>query len=133
MDAMKTDWCQDQDMGALDTVQPGKIMAPLGLAMTLATGQNRHQSVTAYFHRGSPGIQRVARTFGHTDTKARRNAIAPYDYLAICLTPFENTDLSAAPLFQALNQGEDWPGLKQIPNKTDSRFRLFKIDHGQLK
>lgn len=133
---MQGDTCKDADFSALDNALPGIVMAPSGLSFTLAehieSTHGLHQLASLPFHRAAPSISRVAKTFIMSDSTARREALAPFTYVAVCTTNV-TSDGSVAPLYVALSAGEDWPGLVDVEADWASRFRLLRIDHDALR
>lgn len=137
VDYMEGDACRDADLSGLETLPPSRIMAPLGLSLTLAeyisdTG-SAHKIAAMPFHRASPGIERVFQTFALTNPELRKQALGPYSYVAICTLPETSADPSAARLYATLSSSNDWPGLAEVPPSTGSRLRLFEIDHDTVE
>jgi hypothetical protein len=126
-DLMTGDRCDGEDTGVLADVRPGRIMAPMGLAFAIAEDPRGNSVAALSFHRASPGIRRVALAFTGTDATTRREGLEPFDYVAICRRQTD-IDLSPAPLFKALIEGEAVPGLDPVAPHDPSRFRLFRID-----
>ena len=138
LDLMDLDECKSADFSVLDDVAPGRIMAPVGLAFPIVERQNRHAVAALFFHRASPGIRRMALAFTARDAGTRREALAPFDYVAVCERPDIAIDLSDAPLFEALARGRDWPGLVPVGEREaaapgDPHFRLYRVDHANLR
>ncbi|MFT5775768.1 MAG: hypothetical protein ACI9NG_001733, partial [Hyphomonas sp.] len=133
---MDGDACKETDFSALDNAPPGIVMAPSGLSFTLAehieSTHSLHQLASLPFHRAAPSISRVVKTFIMSDSTARREALAPFTYVAVCTTNL-TFDGSVAPLYVALSAGEDWPGLVDAETDRASRFRLLRIDHEALR
>lgn len=135
IDLMTWDECKGADVSVLAAFEAGRIIAPPGLSFTIAegavAGRHAHTVSSLSFHRAAPGISRVATAFTANDAAARRAAMAPFDYLAICQ---RNTriDLAAAPLYAALMAGQDWPGLQHIAGPSEAGLKLFAIDHSLL-
>tara|TARA_R110002072_G_scaffold241808_1_gene400679 strand:+ start:100 stop:1872 length:1773 start_codon:yes stop_codon:yes gene_type:complete len=133
---MQGDACKDADFAALDNAPPGIVMAPSGLSFTLAehivSTHGPHQLVSLPFHRAAPSISRTAKALIMNDSIARREALAPFAYVAVCTTNV-TFDGSVAPLYVALSAGEDWPGLVDVEADRASRFRLLRIDHEALR
>ncbi|MEH6808008.1 MAG: hypothetical protein V7651_04100 [Hyphomonas oceanitis] len=133
---MKGDACLNQDLSVLDTAPPGIIMAPPRMSFTLAeynqTSGGHHPVASLPFHRAAPSISRVAQTFTRDDADGRREALAPFDYVAVCRMDLQ-LDRAPAPLFGALAAGENWPGLIDVLPDSGSRFRLMRIDHDALQ
>jgi hypothetical protein len=137
IDYMEGDACRDADLSSLETLPASRIMAPLGLSLTLAeyisdTG-SAHKIAAMPFHRASPGIERVFQTFALTNPELRKQALAPYNYVAICTLPETSADPSTALLYATLSSSHDWPGLVEVSPKTGSRLRLFEIDHDTVE
>lgn len=135
--------CADQDFTILESVPAGRIISPYGLSLTLLEQQKTHQVATNGFHRGAPGIKRIAETFMDVPPDIRKAALKPFDYVVICKpkpktevdrsdAPLTEPDLSDAPLYAALVSGQVWDGLIDITPTDDSRLRLYKIDHAKL-
>ena len=137
IDYMEGDACRDADLSSLETLPASRIMAPLGLSLTLAeyisdTG-SPHKIAAMPFHRASPGIERVFQTFALTNPELRTQALAPYSYVAICTLPETSADPSAALLYATLSSSKGWPGLVEVSPITGSRLRLLEIDHDTVE
>jgi hypothetical protein len=137
IDYMEGDACRDADLSSLETLPASRIMAPLGLSLTLAeyisdTG-SPHKIAAMPFHRASPGIERVFQTFALTNPELRKQALAPYSYVAICTLPETSADPSAALLYATLSSSKGWPGLVEVSPITGSRLRLLEIDHDTVE
>lgn len=137
IDYMEGDACRDADLSSLETLPASRIMAPLGLSLTLAeyisdTG-SPHKIAAMPFHRASPGIERVFQTFALTNPELRKQALTPYSYVAICTLPETSADPSAALLYATLSSSKGWPGLVEVSPITGSRLRLLEIDHDTVE
>ena len=137
IDYMEGDACRDADLSSLETLPASRIMAPLGLSLTLAeyisdTG-SPHKIAAMPFHRASPGIERVFQTFALTNPELRKQALARYSYVAICTLPETSADPSAALLYATLSSSKGWPGLVEVSPITGSRLRLLEIDHDTVE
>ncbi|MDP9836866.1 hypothetical protein J2T09_001611 [Neorhizobium huautlense] len=132
-DYMGYDTCEQGDFSALAANAPGRIAAPQGMGATLISALPPGFSVAAIpFHRAAPGMKRMFEAFLSSDRDVRRNALAPFDYVAICRFPLK-TDYGTAPLYDALSIGKDWPGLIRLPTGANNPFQLFRIDHSALQ
>lgn len=132
-DYMAYDICEQGDFSALAANNPGRIAAPQGMGPTLINALPPGFSVAAIpFHRAAPGMKRMFEAFLSSDPAVRRNALAPFDYVAICRFPLK-ADYGTAPLYDALSAGRDWPGLVRLPTGADNPFQLFRIDHAALQ
>lgn len=132
-DLMQYDQCQGQDMSVLATLSPGRIISPQGLAMPLAaTMPDGFSIASAPFHRTAPGMRRVFTAFLSNDVEARKQALAPFDYVVVCRLGFELSDKDAV-LYTALATGQDWPGLERIITDNASDLQVFRIDHSRLR
>jgi len=133
VDYMAFDECKDQDLGVLKTVPPARIAVPQGLALPVLLALPDGFSIgAAPFHRASPGMKRMFEAFRSSDSEIRRQALAPFDYIAVCRFPLE-ADAKDAPLYAALAAGRSWPGLERVPSPTRTNFQLFRIDHANLQ
>ncbi|WP_411032659.1 hypothetical protein [Shinella sp. BYT-45] len=133
VDYMTFDQCAGEDFSVLATVAPGRIALPNGLSLPLLEHAPAGFSVAAIpFHRASPGMRRMYEAFLSSDPAVRKAALAPFDYVAVCRFPLES-DPSFAPLYAALSAGKDWPGLMRVAPPAETRFQLFRIDHGALR
>lgn len=133
IDIMNHDGCRRGDMRRLDVLAPGLIMAPPGLAMTMAETMPEGLSIAGIpFHRASPGLNRTYLSFASADGDDRRKALAPFDYLAVCTVSIP-LNTAQAPLYAALASGGSWPGLIPIDNKAGQPLKLFLIDHNTLR
>jgi len=137
IDYMRGDTCLSGDLSLVDTLPPSRFAAPFGLSLTLAdhiqSSGTSHTLAALQFHRASPGMERIFRTFILTDTELRRQALEPYDYIAVCVIPENDADPKIAPLYAHLSSGGDWPGLKDIQKERTSRLRILKIDHDTVE
>lgn len=133
VDYMTASECERQDFSVLQAVPPGRVATPQGIAMPLLLAAPTGFSVGAIpFHRASPGMKRMFQAFMTSDPQLRREALAPFDYVAVCRFPLE-ADPAQAPLYAALARGDGWPGLERINPPTRSDFQLFRIDHAALR
>lgn len=131
-DYMALDTCKQGDFSALKSVPPGGIIAPLGLALYMVPRMPDGFTVAALpFHRASPGIRRVFEAFAGQDAETRRQALAPFQYVAVCRFPVPSSP-QEAPLYAALSAGRDWPGLVRVKPDPANPFQLFRIDHAAL-
>lgn len=132
-DYIGSDKCQGGDFSPLQAVAPGRIMATHVLGSYLALSLPDGFSVAAVpFHRASPGMRRMFEAFLTSDPAVRREALAPFDYLAACRFPLK-TDIGTAPLYDTVSAGGDWPGLIRLPSDPANPFQLFRIDHATLR
>ncbi|QRM56021.1 hypothetical protein [Sinorhizobium sp. BG8] len=133
IDYLARDECVGEDMSALASIPPGRIMTPTGLGLPVAENRIPGISVGAIpFHRASPGIRRSMLAFTTSDPAVRRDVLAPFDYLAVC-RPSRRFDEASAPLYVGLARDGRWPGLVPVPNPVQSRFQLYRIDHSALQ
>jgi hypothetical protein len=133
VDYMTASECEHQDFSVLRTVPPGRVATPQGIAIPLILAAPTGFSVGAMpFHRASPGMKRMFEAFMTSDTQLRREALAPFDYVAVCRFPLE-ADPAQAPLYAALARGDSWPGLERVVFSGHSDFQLFRIDHAALR
>lgn len=129
---MSADDCRGDDYVELDQLASGRIIAPTGLGLAIASHVPAGVSVAAIpFHRAAPGIRQSFTVFAMSDDTQRRAILANYDYVAVCHVPFE-LPVQEAPFFAALANSRSWPGLIPLPVKGEGRFRLFRIDHARL-
>ena len=84
------------------------------------------------FHRASHGMANAYTAFITTDPETRREALAPFDYVAVCRFPAQ-AEPGSAPLYDALSAGKDWPGLARLETGRANPFQLFRIDHANLR
>lgn len=132
VDYMNADSCEGEDLSDLDQLSGGRILAPPGVAMAIASRMQPGISVAGIpFHRASPGLRRTYEALASEDPGVRREALAPFDYVAVCrrALPVEG---ERVPLFRALAGGEDWPGMRAV-GEGKSAFRLFRIEHDTLR
>ncbi|WP_296435631.1 MULTISPECIES: hypothetical protein [unclassified Rhizobium] len=133
VDYMTASECAGQDFSVLDAVPPGRVAVPQGIALPLIMAAPSGFSVAAMpFHRASPGMKRMFQAFMTSHPQLRREALAPFDYVAVCRFPLE-ADPKQAPLYAALARGDGWPGLERIASPARSDFQLFRIDHAALR
>lgn len=133
LDYMAYSECPGQDFSVLSSQAPGRIAAPRGLGLPLAFAAPEGFSVAAVpFHRAAPGMKRMFEAFASHDSQTRREALQPFDYVAVCRFPLA-VDANQAPLYAALANGGSWPGLERIPAPSKTDFQLFRIDHASLQ
>lgn len=133
VDLMEYDECQGQDMSVLATLSPGRIIAPNGLAMPLAFAMPEGFSIaSAPFHRTAPGMRRTLQAFLSDDAGIRKQALAPFQYVAVCRLQFDLNEKDKS-LYTALATGQDWPGLERIMTDKPSGLQVFRIDHARLQ
>lgn len=132
VDYMAFDECNSGEVAIRAGTPPGRIVAPLGLAMPLAAALPEGFSVAAVpFHRAAPGMRRVFEAFTTHDAAVRRAALQPFDYVAVCRFPLK-PEAGDSPLYAALAAGAEWPGLKRLDDGGND-FQLFRIDHAALR
>ncbi len=128
VDYMNEDGCEGADFADLSRLTTGRILAPPGLALAIAGRMQPGVSVAGIlFHRASPGLRRTYETLLSEDNEVRREALAPFDYVAVCRRVLPAGG-EPAPLFRALAGGDDWPGLSVV-GEGKSAFRLLRVDH----
>ena len=84
------------------------------------------------FHRGSPSIKRVFETFILPDAGARKLALLPFDYVAVCRYELPST-IPDDTVFVKLMRGDLWHGLEPIDTGEASGIRLYRINHLKLQ
>lgn len=133
LDQLHFDYCKAVDAGVLDDIPPSRIMAPLGAARKIVEGHPQHSVAAFTVHRAAPGMHRMFVAFTTKDPAERAAALAPFDYLAVCLRDFGFPGMEDAPLFAALLRGESVPGLVPVEPARASSFRLYRIDRAALR
>jgi len=133
LDQMHVDRCKLPDAGVLDRVAPGSIMATFGAAVKIVTGHPQHTVAAFTVHRAAPGMKRMFTAFTSTDPAARAEALAPFDYVAICAREADFPGMEDVPLYASLVRGEPVPGVARIEPDNPSGFRLYRIDHSALR
>ncbi|KRD29072.1 hypothetical protein ASE36_10315 [Rhizobium sp. Root274] len=124
--------CKDADMSALKQLAPGRVMAPMAVGLDLAPHLPPGVAIAGIpFHRSSPGMRRIFETFVQVDLQDRREAAAPFDYVALCRFDVPEEFADALPL-AALSRGGDWPGLIRL-TEPKSQLQVFKIDHTRFQ
>jgi hypothetical protein len=129
MDQLHLDHCKAFDAGVLDDVPPSRIMAPLGTAAKIVQNFPQHSVAAFTVHRAAPGMHRMFVAFTTTDPTARAQALAPFDYLAICARDLGFPGMEKSPLYSALLHGQSVPGLIPVEPERDTAFKLYRIDH----
>lgn len=133
LDQLHFDYCNAVDAGVLDTIAPSRIMAPLGAARKIVESHPQHAVAAFTVHRAAPGMHRMFVAFTTKDPAERAAALAPFDYLAVCLRDFGFPGIGEVPLFAALLAGESVPGLVAVEPERASPFRLYRIDRAALR
>ncbi len=124
---LHTHSCEDRDVSFLSEFPNGTIIAPLGLSASLFLKQDHHKVAAIMHHRAAPGIRRVEDVFGNHPIDVSLSMLSGYDYLAICLADPDFINFGETPLFQALNNGENKPGLADVTPENVSGIRFFRI------
>lgn len=135
VDMMSLDDCGRGDLTIPVGTPPGHILAPDGLGLSLVRSHlpEGFSAGPVPFHRASPGMRRAFEAFLSTDPAVRKNALAPFDYVAVCRIEL-TAETGVAPLYDALSAGKGWPGLIRVEgNEAANAFQLFRIDHAELK
>jgi hypothetical protein len=132
--AMTIGDCKTSDLSAISKVGEGHLLAPPALAMSVL--MNKVPSGLTVgpipFHRASRGMANAYTAFISTDPETRRQALAPFDYVAVCRFPVQ-AEPGSAPLYDALSAGQSWPGLARLDTGPANPFQLFRIDHANLR
>ncbi|TPP11488.1 hypothetical protein [Rhizobium glycinendophyticum] len=124
--------CKDADMSAIKQLAPGRVMAPMAVGLDLVTHLPPGVTIAGIpFHRSSPGMRRIFETFVQVDPHDRRQAAAPFDYVALCRFEAPEEFADALPL-AALSRGGDWPGLIRL-TEPKRQLQVFKIDHTRFQ
>ena len=131
-DQLFVDGCKPFDTSVLNEVAPSRIMAPFGVAANIMRNYPQHAVATFTLHRAAPGMHRMFVAFTSNDPTARAEALAPFDYLAVCARDVGFPGMDDFPLFAALVHGESVPGLIPVEPERDSTFKLYRIDHSAM-
>lgn len=124
--------CENADVSALSHLAPGRIMAPMAVGLQLAPHLSAGQTIAGIpFHRSSAGMRRIFETFVLPDSKARQDAAASFDYIAVCLFRLPES-IPDPSVFATLVRGGDWPGLLRLTD-PQGQLQLFKIDHTRFR
>lgn len=128
-DLMAASHCPAGDFSVLDRAAPGRILAPEGLALPIASRSFGRHSVGAIpFHRADHGMA-IAFTAFLTDQPAvRRHALKDFDYVAVCRVPPAMIE-GLTGLWAMLARGETPDGLRPIEPETQGAFRLLSVTH----
>lgn len=126
-DLLRYDSCEDAALERVAALPAGTLIAPFGLSQSLLRIDHPHTLKAVQFQRASKGIDDVLNLFFSPDELNRRAAVQDVDYLAICRVN-TNMDLSESPIYEALNKGQDWPGLTDITLPSAGRLRIYKIE-----
>ncbi|MDI6835187.1 MAG: hypothetical protein QMD99_05675, partial [Rhizobiaceae bacterium] len=70
--------------------------------------------------------------FVSTESAVRRQAAAPFDYVAVCRYPVVEY-IPNDTVYATLARGGEWPGLVRIIDSPKDGFQLFRIDHQALR
>ncbi|MGN7293341.1 hypothetical protein [Rhizobium sp. SAFR-030] len=133
LDYMAVDLCPVADLSVLQDFPPGRILAPSSLGLVMLDGLPPGFSIASLpFHRAAPGMLRMYRAFLSTDSAVRRDAAAPFDYLALCRFPLVE-EIADDTLFAVLTRGGEWPGLVPLADGPPGSLRLFRIDHSAFR
>lgn len=125
--------CDGADFTAITEIEPGRVLAPQGLGLPLIRASDGRIEVAAIpFHRGSPGLSTMFAAFLSDDGAVRRQALADFDYVAVCAYPID-AGPSSTSLYANLLSGKGRPGLTDVSASPTSPLRIFRIDHGQLQ
>ncbi|QEE44272.1 hypothetical protein FVA81_06410 [Rhizobium sp. WL3] len=127
------DPCEHADFSALETLAPGRVLAPHGLGLPLLeAGKGQLEVAAIPFHRAAPGLSTVFAAFLSGDPAVRRLAVQNFDYVAICALPAGHA-LPGGEMYAALINGNGWPGLVEWSPDSLSPLRIFRIDHAHFR
>jgi hypothetical protein len=125
--------CNNTDITVLNKITPGRILVPASLGLYIADQLPPGMTISGLsFHRGSPAIKRSLEALVLPDARARKDAMTPFDYLAVCRINLPDS-IPNTTLFAQLTRGEKWPGLEPIETTKASGILLFHIDHARLQ
>ena len=136
--SMHSNDCKGADFSILGDVEPGMIIAPLGVSLNLLDNSYGHKVAATAHHRSAPGIRNVIQVFTTQDTKLRQGILKQFDYVALCAFDQEQLksaaiyNRSAAPLYLNLASDLQWPGLVPVSQSYENLFRLYRIDRDQM-
>lgn len=131
------DKCPLSDYQLFPHLPPGRYMTSsrIGLAALEQDARSMVVSNISY-HRAAPGIKRMFEAFYGTDPATRKEALAPFDYIAFCdYSPDMRKDFTPPPgtLFEAMANDQPWPGLQPVAVAGATKLHVYKLDHASLR
>lgn len=122
--------CGTESFSVLTGLTPGHIMTPPGIGLEIAERVPPGVTVSGIpYHRSTPAISRLTRTFMASTTAERMAYLKNFDYLALCRPKTPRPGGHFLPLFTALIAGERVPGFDMIRAPVPTQVMLFRIDH----
>ena len=131
------DKCPQSDYQLFPHLPPGRYMTPsrIGLAALEQDARSMIVSNISY-HRAAPGMKRMFEAFYGTDPATRKEALAPFDYIAFCDYSEEMRKGFTPPagtLFEAMANDQPWPGLQPVAVAGATKLHVYKLDHASLR
>lgn len=131
------DKCPLSDYQLFPHLPPGHYMTPsrIGLA-ALEQGARSMVVSNISYHRAAPGMKRMFEAFYESDPATRREALAPFDYVAFCDYSEEMRKGFTPPagtLFEAMANDQPWPGLQPVTIAGATKLHVYKLDHASLR
>jgi hypothetical protein len=122
--------CRRQDFSILADLTPGHIMTPPGIGLEIARRASPGITVSSIpYHRNTPAISRVTRTFMASTTEERMAYLKGFDYLALCRPKTPRPGGQSLSLFNALIAGAKVPGFDLVQAPVPTQVMVFRIDH----
>ena len=122
--------CRKEDFSVFAGLAPGHIMTPPGIGLEIAKRAPTGMTVSSIpYHRNTPAISQVTRTFMATTAAERMAYLKGFDYLALCRPKELKPGGQFLPLFTALIAGEKVPGFDVVQAPVPTRVMFFRVDH----
>ena len=120
------DACTDDDLAAVRALPDGRALVTFALGLRLLDETDHIQVSAITFHRAAPGIREMADLYAR-NVPTTDDAFDAFDYVIVCR---RDVDFAGAPqpVFRALVQGEDLPGLTRISDDTPGTVMVYQVD-----
>lgn len=135
-DFLMSDTCSVSDRKAMKSLPSGRYMVTPMVGMTfLEQASPGVEIADISFHRAAPGLRRMFEALYLSGQAGRRQALAPFEYVAFCAYPDALKALFAPPpgsLFEALLNDRPIDALVPLPVAGSRHLKLYRIDHDRL-
>lgn len=126
-DFMVADPCNTVDISVLSQIPPGRIMVAFGILFPILEADTDHTISAIPFHRSSPGINEMARTFSAATPEDIGTALDHIDYIAVCARD-QDIPLDSLPLYKSLVQRKPWPGFTLVAPVEAASIAIYRVD-----
>lgn len=124
---MAGDTCEVADFSVLETVDPGRILAPFGIGFRILEADAGHTISAIPFHRASPGIRQMANAFTAKAGQPISAALDGIDYVVVCARDWD-LPMGDVPLYKDLVQQTPRAGLTLVSPAAHGELLIYRVD-----